>query len=195
MKEPRFYIYKMTTDVGAAPCVIDEQLLTLAICKPRIRRGAVHGDFIFGFAGKTLGDGTHGGKLIYVAKVNKNLPKGSYYREEEYRTRPDCIYEWNEDRLDLRPDRHPTYHDENDKKSDIGCAPGYKNANVLVCVEFRYFGVQAWHPDKTRYPLLVRMLDVRLRGERVNHSNELRDELRNLLEEAFQRESIFYGLS
>ena len=39
---PRFYLYKMTVDDGGAPCVQD-RMLTLAICKPTIRRVAPEG--------------------------------------------------------------------------------------------------------------------------------------------------------
>ena len=40
---PRIYFYKLTTDNGGAPCVQDN-LLSLAICKPMIRMAAQVGD-------------------------------------------------------------------------------------------------------------------------------------------------------
>ncbi len=46
---PKFYLYKMTVDDGGAPCVQDG-VLTLAICKPTIRRVAPEGSFSIGFA-------------------------------------------------------------------------------------------------------------------------------------------------
>ncbi len=46
------YVYKMTADNGGAPCV-HRRLLSLAICKPKIRKAANRGDLIFGFGGPT----------------------------------------------------------------------------------------------------------------------------------------------
>ena len=40
MKKPnKIYVYKMTADTGGAPCVY-QGILSLAICKPKIRRKA-----------------------------------------------------------------------------------------------------------------------------------------------------------
>ncbi len=49
-RAPKFYFYKMTVDDGGAPCVQDG-LLTLAICKPTVRRVAPEGSVIIAFAG------------------------------------------------------------------------------------------------------------------------------------------------
>jgi len=46
----QIYFYKLTVDDGGAPCA-ERGLLSLAICKPMIRRTAQKGDLIFGFAG------------------------------------------------------------------------------------------------------------------------------------------------
>ncbi|SFN54073.1 Nmad2 family putative nucleotide modification protein [Dokdonella immobilis] len=43
----RIYVYKLTNDDGGAPCVEDE-LLSLCICKPRIRSVAIEGDVLIG---------------------------------------------------------------------------------------------------------------------------------------------------
>jgi Nucleotide modification associated domain 2 len=43
------YFYKLTADNGGAPCV-RHGLLSLAICKPMIRKTAEEGDLTFGFA-------------------------------------------------------------------------------------------------------------------------------------------------
>jgi hypothetical protein len=45
------YVYKMVADNGGAPCV-SNGLLSLAICKPMIRKMAESGSLIFGFGGK-----------------------------------------------------------------------------------------------------------------------------------------------
>jgi hypothetical protein len=58
------YLYKMTRDSGCAPCV-DNDILSLAICKPVIRRVAKEGDIIFGFGAANMQ-----AKLVYIKTVN-----------------------------------------------------------------------------------------------------------------------------
>src|SRR2546425_921365 len=87
----RLYVYKLTTDNGGAPCV-KRGLLSLAICKPSIRRTAHEDDWIFGFGGKDLGS-----RLIYIARVTKVVKNGSYYVDGAYERRDDRIYRRGED--------------------------------------------------------------------------------------------------
>jgi Nucleotide modification associated domain 2 len=86
-KNPDFYVYKLTSDNGGAPCV-HGNMLSLAICKPKIRKSAELGSFVVGIGGKDLG-----GNLIYIARVTGKLIDGLYYRANCFRDRPDCIYE------------------------------------------------------------------------------------------------------
>ena len=65
--EPDIYVYKIVADNGGAPCVRNN-LLSLAICKPKIRRTAGKGSFIFGFGGKEYKE-----RLIYIARVTAKL--------------------------------------------------------------------------------------------------------------------------
>jgi hypothetical protein len=65
------WVYKLTYDTGAAPHV-QNGLLSLAICKPKIRLGAVPGDVIFGFGGRSF-PVIRGARLIYVAQVTSKL--------------------------------------------------------------------------------------------------------------------------
>src|SRR2546430_139428 len=93
---PRLFVYKMTVDNGGAPCVV-KSLLSLAICKPAIRRSATEGDLIFGFGANP---DPMSNRLIYIAEVSKDskeLTNGDYYRLPRYALRPDCIYEWTSD--------------------------------------------------------------------------------------------------
>ena len=50
----KVYVYKLTVDNGGAPCVVSGRL-SLAICKPIIRKVALEGSWIFGFAADSLG--------------------------------------------------------------------------------------------------------------------------------------------
>jgi Nucleotide modification associated domain 2 len=70
------YFYKLTADNGGAPCV-RHGLLSLAICKPMIRKTAEEGDLTFGFAANSL---HRDNRLLYVARVTKKLADGEYYR-------------------------------------------------------------------------------------------------------------------
>ena len=83
---PDIFIYKMVADSGGAPCVFGN-LLSLAICKPKIRKTAEKGSLIFGFGGKRYNE-----KLIYIARVTGKLEGRAYYRLKKYAGRPDCIY-------------------------------------------------------------------------------------------------------
>ena len=60
------FMYKLTTDNGGAPCV-ENELLSLCICKPKIRMSAKVGDWIIGMGGKSVNDLRN--RLIYLAKV------------------------------------------------------------------------------------------------------------------------------
>ena len=97
--EPRIYVYKLTVDNGGAPCVQDG-LLTLAICKPMIRRMAVTGDLIFGFAANSLHPDN---PLLYIACVDEKLSGDAYYCQERFADRGDCIYELQRGPLPVPP--------------------------------------------------------------------------------------------
>ena len=84
--EPNIYVYKIVADIGGAPCV-KNNLLSLAICKPKIRKTAAKGSIVFGFGGKDYEE-----RLIYIAKVTAKLQGDAYYRQRKYARRPDCIY-------------------------------------------------------------------------------------------------------
>ena len=47
MSDQKVYVYKIVVHNGGTPCVHDMQL-SLAICKPAIRRAAQPGDLIYG---------------------------------------------------------------------------------------------------------------------------------------------------
>jgi hypothetical protein len=90
----RIYFYKLTEDNGGAPCVTSD-LLSLAICKPMIRKTAKEGDLIFGFGANSLDPDNRldpYNRLIYVARVTEKLPDGKYYKDPQFAQRADCIY-------------------------------------------------------------------------------------------------------
>ncbi len=133
--DPPIFVYKITTDNGGAPCV-QGGLLSLAICKPTIRRKANENerrDWIIGLGGKALGEG-----IIYIARVTDTVGL-KYYTERRYARRPDCIYHFREGEL-IRKKTAAYHQDPGNKAKDVGTAPGYRNARVLLSSDFRYFG-------------------------------------------------------
>jgi hypothetical protein len=122
------YVYKMVVDSGGAPCVW-RNVLSLAICKPKIRKSACEGSLIFGFGGKRLRE-----RLIYIAEVTEKPKVGEYYRSAKFQNRPDCIYE----DLSGKARRKETaeYHAFTDeRKKDVGNK--FQNAYVLLSRNFR----------------------------------------------------------
>jgi hypothetical protein len=113
VKKPDFYVYKLTSDNGGAPCA-HGNMLSLAICKPRIRSSAEIGSFVVGIGGKALG-----GRLIYIARITGKVVDGLYYRATCFRSRPDCIYEDVAGTAKIRVGA--TFHKEGDQtKRDAG---------------------------------------------------------------------------
>ena len=172
-------------DSGGAPCVQDD-LLSLAICKPQIRRTARRGDWVYGFGGN---NDDPPNRLIYIAQVADRVTDGAYYELSEYADRPDAIY-----RRDLAGDLIPKpdaqFHtDVSDhvRAKDIGTAPHWSNANVLVADHFRYFGHRSddsWKPD---HPHLVRSLQNLGQGHLVRHTPEVLQDLEHLQKTVFKR--------
>ena len=180
----RLFLYKVTSDAGGAPCAQDG-ILTLAICKPKIRSSAVEGDWLFGIGGVGLDN-----RLIYIAKVTRKVVNGDYYRLPEYARRRDCIYSWNPQGTSLSVRRYGArYHTDGMlAERDVGQPPNYRNANVLVSEgAFRYLGQSGEALDKNRYQHLVALLALMKQGHRVNHSQKTANELRQLQANIFKK--------
>lgn len=77
----KVFCYKMTCDTGFAPNPF-YGVLTLATCKPNIRRVAKPGDWIAGFTGKPLNPKQKVGeeKLVYLAKITGKLTFAEYWQ-------------------------------------------------------------------------------------------------------------------
>lgn len=184
----RFYFYKMMVDSGSGPCVTD-RLLTLAICKPKIRASGRIGDWVFGFGSKT----TLGSRLIYIAEITDKLNNGEYYRMKAYQHREDCIYQWNGERLEWKPGSR---HHINGSRKDIGDPP-WNQASVLVSEDFRYFGCEGTTDYMTQYPVLARAIEKLGQGHRVNHGELVEKELDKLRLEMWEKypDQMKIGLS
>ena len=64
------YSYKLTSDNGSAPC-IQNNLLSLAICKPKIRKTANVNDYLIGISANSMKLGEN--KLLYIARITNKI--------------------------------------------------------------------------------------------------------------------------
>jgi len=133
----------MTDDSGFAPHVDKHaRYLTLATCKPKIRKSAQKGDWIAGFGGKTLYrrcKNTYedlGPRLIYAAQItHEPIDYDSYHGDRRFRGRKDNIYYRNSKgcwRQDVN-----LFHDKSHIKHDTSVS------RVLISIRFLYFGSNA----------------------------------------------------
>jgi hypothetical protein len=176
--EPDIYVYKLVVDNGGAPCV-RKNLLSLAICKPKIRKTAGTGSFVFGFGGKEYEE-----RLIYIARVTGRLDGDAYYRRRRYAQRPDCIYRVENGHA-VRKASAKYHFDSDHRKKDVGLR--FEKAFVLLSTNFRYLGREGTEDYKKRYPKIARLIDDLTQGHRRHHSAKLRKELITLKAEIWRK--------
>jgi hypothetical protein len=176
--ESDIYVYKIVVDNGGAPCVRNN-LLSLALCKPKIRKTAEKGSVIFGFGGKEYEE-----RLIYIARVTHKLEGTAYYRQRKYARRPDCIYRAENRRPVLKTTAE--YHRNSDhRKKDVGLR--FEKGFVLLSKDFRYLGGKGTEDYKKKYPKITRLIEDLTRGHRRHHSAKLRKELMALKAEIWRK--------
>ena len=148
----RTYLYKLTSDRGGAPCALEpeageESILSLAICKPAIRRTAQPGDRILGITSRSLQLKEHYplGAVIYAAVVGEGLEARDYFHPASaFAYRPDCIYEFHRHNgTAAHNGRSGLHREDHHILKDLGRYPFYKNGRVLLSHDFRYFGAKA----------------------------------------------------
>ena len=145
----KIFVYKLKTDNGGAPCIF-RNMLSLAICKPKIRKIAEDADIIFGFGGKHYGE-----HLIYIAVVKERTKIGDYYRNHKFALRPDCIYRDKQGIPKLKANAR--YHTQSDEREhDVGLH--FERSYVLLSKDFRYFGragTDSYKKDSPRVKAIV----------------------------------------
>jgi hypothetical protein len=179
----KYYLYKLIVDNGGAPCVRNG-LLSLAVCKPAIRRTAERGNIIIGFAANRL---YHDNCVIYIAQVTKKLDGRKYY-SQYYADRPDCIYLW--DGCNFRYRRSAKYHSKEDLVHDLGRPPKYPSAQILLSRKFRYFGEKGCRSFHSKYPHIAAKIRSLAKGHRVvTLADDLRSELTRFSSQLWKRKS------
>ena len=140
--------YKMMYDTGFAPnpyCGV----LSLATCKPGIRKVAQPGEWIAGFTSKALcGDIIGGERLIFLMLVSEKIKFEEYY-ERYPEKRPDGHSVYGDNIYTLRNGIYVQiencWHDKHHFKKDTS------TPFVLLAKEFYYFGRDAVPvPEKYR---------------------------------------------
>ncbi|RLA06042.1 MAG: hypothetical protein DRQ51_10485 [Gammaproteobacteria bacterium] len=174
--ENSIFVYKMTADNGGAPCVHDG-LLSLCICKPDIRKAAKGGDWIIGMGGTSVSDLKD--RVIYVAKVKDRIDGSEYYKEQKYKNRPDCIYQFNDEIYEYK--KNAIYHDDPDcLEHDLGKKENnYDRAICLISDEFIYFGDN----DKPTIDTIKDIYDNLPRNYKQNHDENIFNRLNNFIME------------
>lgn len=168
----RTYLYKLTSDRGGAPCAVEaaKPFLTLAICKPAIRRTAQPGDRILGISSHSLAasDGYPLCSVIYAAVVSEGLEARDYFQADSpFGMRPDCIYEFHQQNgRAAHAGRSGLHSEEKHLLKDLGTYPFYRNGRILLCRDFRYFGPGAV-PIPARLHLLLQAAETLGQGHRV----------------------------
>ena len=84
----KIHRYVVTHDDGSAPC-IDNDLLTLCICKPEIRKTAQIDDWLIGFTsvGIARSLSVDISSVIYIAKVTEKSTMQEYFLDKESHVR------------------------------------------------------------------------------------------------------------
>lgn len=150
----RILRYILQHDTGMAPC-IDDGLVSLATCKPKIRAGAKPGEWVIGCQPSPAPRG----RVVWAGRVAHSIEVGEY--ERRHRGRSDAVYRANPgggfERL--RPDYHPG---ENDFRKDT-------SAPVLV-----FDRNASWYFGRESHMLPEQLghLAASGRGHRVDGVNE-----------------------
>lgn len=139
------FSYVVSRDYGFAPNPF-YGVLTLATCKPIIRKMAAIGDFIIGNAGVALGN-----KLIYMAKVSEVMTFDQYWNDARFeRKKPamngslktkygDNVYHHGADGRWIQEDSHHANDDGTVNTDNLNRDTGTTD-HVLICSEFVYLG-------------------------------------------------------
>ena len=193
----RLFSYKLTVDTGFAPNPFGETL-TLATCKPGIRKSKRKGDWIAGFTSKKLnGDAVGSERLIYLMKVGEKLRFEDYFVDERFQDKiPDTSAKGPQAKAGdniykpIRTDtlatvefeqlNNPYHRSPHDQARDLS------GKYVLIADEYYYFGRNALRfglnvPDDLRPKVPSR------RGHRLTHDAKKAQQFIEFIRENWER--------
>ena len=170
---PKVYVYTIVTDAGFAPNPYGSYL-TLATCKPIIRKLAQVGDIIIAHHTKSRGGG-----VCYVMEITEIMTQNQYYNDLRFQykiptpTNPigDNCY---------RPigngeyEQLPCQHRGCDQEKDL-------NGLVLISENFTYWGDKSIESIQPQHEL-PEWIPRAQRGYRVNNNDKKRIDCKRTLE-------------
>jgi len=161
----RLFSYKMKNDNGFAPNPF-KGFLTLANCKPGIRKTKEVGDWIAGFTSKNLnGDNVGMERLLYLMKITEKITYCKYWTDTKYNEKKpnlesknmedkagDNIYmplfEDARDSLDFKQIENKN-HGIDDMPKDLS------GLYVLISTRFYYFGSDPIDIDREKFNIRI----------------------------------------
>jgi hypothetical protein len=168
----RLWRYVVRNDCGSAPNY-DPPFTTLAVCKPKVRKGAKPGDLVMAFAGREIArHDPH--RVVWAGVVREKLTFEDYWADPRFRSKkpdatdlPDNIYRPGPRGLAQVPN---PIHDHRNVVRDCG-------GRFVLVME------PAWHlnPEASSLPVQfeqLRMLPGNRRGHRISElTGPMADEL------------------
>ena len=159
----RVHTYVIATDAGSAPNY-DPPAVTLAVCKPRIRKKARVGDMVLAFAGSKLNP-TSGHSVVWAGIVSELLTFAEYWNDPRFDFKkpdhtdvPDNFYKPTNGGLIWQP--NPVHGPEAQDRDTGGL-------NVLVFIYAWRFGALG--------PPLPKQFDLRMVSRRIERIADLPD--------------------
>ena len=183
---PRIFAYKMICKNHGAPTVqMDKNgipLLSLAICKPQIRKAAKIGDIIFGFGSKK---GKNNGELVYVCEVTETVEAPYYYVLDKYFYRRDCIYRIEENKaLQVKgfimgtPILKDVSNNLDKFPHSVNIGTNYKKSRVILSTNFKtFFKDRSSIPIMSIFSTISSYMQKRARGISFSIINPLLENL------------------
>jgi len=199
MKDIRIFSYVVRSDYGLAPNPFWD-ILTINVCKPKIRQTANLGDWVIGTGAKNVpkkyGGTTnyYAGKLVFAMRITNIMSMESYDdycnkqliekipnpNTNDWRKKVgDCIYNYKI-KIGSKPGLRKGMHSEIFKKNDLS------GKNTLLSEEFYYFGNKV-----IEFPKEFSNIAKQGRGHKIitNHNQIL--EFINWIRENFQANKLY----
>ena len=138
------YSYKVAYDSGFAPNPFFG-VLTLATCKPGMRRNCQPGHWVAGFTSGTLnGDPVGQERLVYLMKVDNRMTLGEYFEHPDFQCKKPNInsthhvQKMGDNIYELSEERYVQHKNMNHSECDI--PRDTRGKNVLISKNYVYFG-------------------------------------------------------
>lgn len=151
--------YKLTHDSGFAPNPF-HGYLTLATCKPAVRRARLVGEWVAGFASKELVERSRRNGidvpfqgLVYLARVAEVLPLHAYFEDPRFQAKQPksgrgTLIDRCGDNIYYRgPQGHGYFQLQNEHHHSGETDHDTGGRNALIASDFYYFGRNALIPE------------------------------------------------